>query len=289
MAFLWVQQWVALPVIHEGQMGDIPPGSRPQALDNAATGFARGGHQNQPLSSPSPYKPLDNSAPFHSQLSSLPQNQLRPDFRPSAQYMPQEHGPSPLNMGSMAGALPDYSSMEDGQQALPRSLSGASTSAVVYQLSQNLQAPAHAPGNMPNHSAYGLGYGGNPYSQNQAYVASPGNPQQGPYQYAPMQSRMHMGPSMQPPYHSYPHAPQYMYYPTPYGSQAQFTPSFPAQGGQTQAGYDRRGSMDFSHPDPTFGSRMGPGNPQTPFAQTLGKLFLTLQALRTMIIWLNWD
>ncbi|KAH7391872.1 YT521-B-like domain-containing protein [Pyrenochaeta sp. MPI-SDFR-AT-0127] len=244
-------------------MGDLPPGSRPQALNNAATGFARDGTP----SASSPYKSPDNTAPFYSQLSAIPQGQLRQDFRPSthpgAQYHPQEHGPSPLNMGSMAGTLPDYGSFDDASvnpQSVPRSLPGASTSAVAYQLGQNPP--------MPTHSPYGPGYSTNPYQQS---FMPPQNSQHSVYPpFATNQPRQAGATTIQSPYPGYPQAPQYMYYPSPYGVQGQFAPSFMAQGAQGQAMYGRRASLttlgqgaDFSQPDSGFPvGRMGSGNLQ---------------------------
>ena len=146
MAFVWVQQWVPLPVVYEQQqhMGDLPPGPRPHAMDNATTGLARDG--NTSGSFPTSLKSPDSSDPFYSQLSGLPHGQLRPDFRSSTHangsHQPQEHGTSPLNMGAMTGALPNYGTNDNAStnpQTVPRSLSGASTSAVAYQLGQNLQ------------------------------------------------------------------------------------------------------------------------------------------------------
>ena len=261
MAFVWVQQWYALPVVFEGPMGDLPPQSRGQALDSAATGFLREGHQGHPASSSSPYKAPDNNTPFYSQLSSIPQTQLRPDYRsPAHPSAPQEHGATPLNLSSMAGALPDYGSVDDaslhphGSQSIPRSLSGPSTSTVVYQLGQNLQMPAHASGNLPN-SSYGTGYAVGPYQQ-QAFGHPP---------FAANQSRM------------YPQPAQHMYYSAPYG-QYSYNSGFHSMGmGMPQSGpvgsNERRGSMagasvgltspqnmDFQHHDGTFaGARMGPG------------------------------
>jgi hypothetical protein len=147
MAFVWIQQWVPLPIVYEQQhMGDVPSGSRPQAMDNATTGFAQDG--NLPASFPVPLKSPDNNAPFYSQLCAIPQAQLRQDFRSPTHYQSQEHGASPLNMSPMVGALPDFGAGDDAstsQQTVPRSLSGASTSAVAYQLGQNLQMPTHIP------------------------------------------------------------------------------------------------------------------------------------------------
>lgn len=267
MSFVWVQQWVPLPIVYEQQMGDLPPGLRPQALDNATTGFARDGTP----SASSPYKSTDNNAPFHSQLSAIPQGQLRPDFRSSAQYPSQEHGSSPLNMGSMAGMLPDYSSFDDASvnsQSVPRSLPGPSTSAVAYQLGQNLQMPAHASGNLPTHPTYGPGFAAHPYQQN---FMPPQGSQHGVYSpYATNQPRQAGTATMQAPFPGYPQPSQYIYYPAPYGAQGQFAPGYMAQGAQGQQMYGRRASLtnpgqgaDFTHMDGGFpGVRMPPANVQ---------------------------
>jgi hypothetical protein len=248
MAFIWVQQWVALPVVHEGQMGDLPPGSRPQGLDMTATGFARDGNQGLALSSLSPLKSPDNNAPFYSQLSTLPQQLPRPEFRTSAntstQYSSQEHGASLLNMASMVGALPDYASVDDAslnltQHPTTRSLAGASMSAVAYQPGQNIHTPTHASGSMPSQSSYGTGYSTSPYSQ--AFVPSQVS-QHAVYPHYANQPRMSGGTSMQMPYQNYPQASQYMYYAAPYGAQGQFAHGFSSQGAQGQGVYDKRGS-----------------------------------------------
>lgn len=300
MAFVWVQQWVALPVVYEGQgpMGDLPPGSRPQALDSAATGFARDGNQGPSTSS---YKSPDNTTPFHSQLSAIPQGQLRPDYRSpthtTAQYPPQEHGASPLNMSSMAGALPEYGSIDDASvnpqsQSVPRSLPGASTSAVVYQLGQNLQMPIHASGSMPSHPSYGNAYAAGPYQQ-QAFGQGS---QHGAYPpFGPNQSRMPAA-SMQTVFQNYPGPSQYMYYPAPYGHQAQYNPGYGAQSLQSQAVYGRRGSttdttagltsphnMSFQHIEGGFqDTRVGTGGLQGEQA-SMGLPFMRGQGRRTFL------
>jgi hypothetical protein len=289
MAFVWVQQWVPLPVIYEGQrpMGDLPPGSRPQALDNAASGFARAGNSNLPGSS---YKVPDNSTPFHSQLSAIPQSQLRSDFRSSApsfaQYPPQEHGASPLNMASMAGVLPEYGPTDDastnaqGSQSVPRSLSGASTSAVVYQLGQNLQMSS---GGMSNHSAYGNAYAAGPYQQ-QAFA--PGSQHAAYPSFVQNQPRM-PNTSMQTAFQNYPGPSQYMYYSALYGHQGQYNPGYPTQnqalydGSQStgaSAGLTSPHNMNYRHPDGGFtGARVdqglqgGQGPMGLPFARAQGK------------------
>ena len=265
---MWIQQWVALPVVYEQQMGELPPDSRPQALDSATTGLARDGNLLN-----SPYKSLDNNAPFYSQLSAIPQGQLRSDFRSpphtSTQFQYQDHGSSLMNMNLMAGALPEFASFEDASvnsQSVPRSLSGASTSAVAYQLGQNLQMPAHASGSLPTHPSYGLGFGPTPYQQ--TYMLSQG-PQHGSYPpFATNPPRLPGTTTTQAPYQSYGQASQYMYYPTPYEVQGQFAPGYAAQGSQGHSMYGRRASLtssgpgaDFSHIENGFpGARIAPMN-----------------------------
>lgn len=294
MAFFWVQQWVALPVIYEGPpMGDLPPGSRPQALDSAATGLAREG--NQTLSSPglSPYKSPDNSTPFYSQLSAIPQHQPRSDFRSpthaTPQHPPQDHGASSMNMASMAGALPEYGpvdnaiAMQHGSQSIPRSLSGASTSAVVYQLGQNLQMPTQAPGSMSGHQHYGNAYAAGPYQQ-QAFVQGAQHTAYPPF--AAGQSRISSNYSIPSPY---------MYYPPPYGHPSQYNSGYSTQGTPSQAMYDRRGSMagasvgpsppsmEFQHHDSVFtGARIG-GPEQATMGPGFGPPFARMQGKRTSL------
>lgn len=173
----------------------------------------------------------------------------------------------------MASALPDYGPNEDasmnnqGPSIVPHSLSGASTSAVVYQLGQNLQSPSHGPGNPTAHAPYNTGYAGAPYQS--AYIPSQA-------QYAPQptftsgNSRLHPTAPMQQPYQSLSQGPQYMYYANPYASQSQISPGYPVPGTHGQSGYDRRGSLEYSHNDFGYpGARLGPGGaPASFFSQT---------------------
>ncbi|RAR03432.1 yt521-b-like splicing factor [Stemphylium lycopersici] len=244
MAFFWVQQWVPLPVVYEQHMGDVPSGPRPQDMDgaNATTSFAHDG--NTSASFPTTLKSSDNNSPFYSQLSALPQGQHRQDFRSPAHspghYQPQDHSASSLNMGAMTGALPDFGAGEDASlnaQAVPRSLSGASASALAYQLGHNVQVS----GNMPSHSPYGPGFATGPPQQH--FMHQHGS-QYGTYpSFTTNQPRPAGAASMQAPYQSYQHASQYMYYPTPYGPQGHYNPGFTAQAQQGQTMYGRRGSL----------------------------------------------
>lgn len=244
MSFVWVQQWFALPVVIEEQMGDLPPDSRSHTMDFNAAGLRE--DQHAPLAS-SPYMAQDNNTPFYSQLSSIQQGQQRTEHRSPAQQTPyypsQQPDASAFKMGAMAGALPDYGSdtHQQASQSIPRSLSGASTSALVYQLGQNLQMPTHASGNMPVQASYGTGYAMSPYQQ--GYM-----PQQSAQNavypmYNPTQTRVQGVAPMQNPYQSYPQPSQYMYYPAPYAAQGQYPSGFSAQGMQNQVMYGRRASL----------------------------------------------
>jgi hypothetical protein len=305
MAFFWIQQWVALPVVYEGPMGDLPPGSRPQASDSAAPGFVRDGNPSLPASTLSPYKSPDDSTPFYSQLSGIPENQLRPDYRSptyaTTQYPTGEHGASPLNMASMAGTLPDYGSMDvasatqQGSQSVPRSLSGASASTVMYQLGQNLQMPGQALSSMSGRHQYGTAYATGPYQQ-QAFVQSS---QHAPYPpFAASQSRMPAN-ALQMGFQNYPGASQYMYYSAPYGHQGQYNPGHPAQSSQNHAMYERGGSMagvpvgmnnpqgtDYQHHNSNFtGAHLSTGGlqgEQAAIGPAFGSAFPRVQGKRTI-------
>jgi hypothetical protein len=223
-------------------MGDLPPGSTPQSLDITTDGPARDEHQSSAFRSPT------SNSPFHTQLGSIPQGHMRPDIRSPAHlatphYASQDHGASPLNMGSMAGALPEYPTIDPNQgnpqthQQSQRALSGASTSALVYQLQQNLQMPAHGAGALTAQSAYAAGQ----YQQNFA----PGHAPHANYgAFHPTQQRLPHPGSLPTQYHQNFHQPsQYMYYPSPYGPQAQLPQGFPTQSAQPQALYGRRPSL----------------------------------------------
>ncbi|XP_014561578.1 hypothetical protein COCVIDRAFT_33566 [Bipolaris victoriae FI3] len=241
-------------------MGDLPPGPRPQAMDNPTTAFARDGNP--------PFTKTDTSSPFHSQLSALPQGQHRQDFRsaahPTGHYQPQEHNTSSLNMGAMIGTLPDLSAGDDSSlnaPTVPRSLSGASTSAMAYQLGHSLQMP----GNMPSHSPYGPNFPMGMHQQ--SFMPQHGSQYSAYPSFTTNQSRSAGAAPMQAPYQHYQQASHYMYYPVPYGPQGHFSPGFAAQAPQGQAMYGRRASFsntgmqgqatDHSHIDGNFsGPRM---------------------------------
>ncbi|KAF2178576.1 hypothetical protein K469DRAFT_599061, partial [Zopfia rhizophila CBS 207.26] len=250
-----IQQWIALPVIVEKQMGDLPPGSVSQSLDITTVSPAQDNNQNFTSPPPSGLRSPSNNAPFYSQLSTIPQAQARHDLRSPAhtgsqQYnipQAQELGASSLNMGSMVGALPDYGPVESGQnnpqihQQTQRPLSGASTSALVYQLQQISQLPSHASSSLPIHSPYGHGFVQDQYQQS---LVSAQSPQHG--NFAPFHANQQRptGPtSLQHPYQNFQQPSQYMYYPSPYGPQGQYPQGFPPQAAHSQAMFGRRPSL----------------------------------------------
>ena len=284
-------------------MGDLPPDSRSHTMDLTAAGLARD-DQHAPLPPSSPYKAQDSNTPFYSQLSSIAQGQHRPDQRSPAQstpYYASQHESSTFRMSAMAGALPDYGSdvQHQASQSVPRSLSGASTSALVYQLGQSLQMPAHASGSMSVHPSYGSGYGASPYQQ--GYIP-PQSTQSGIYPtYNPTQSRIQAITPIQNPYQPYPQPSQYMYYPAPYGAQGQYPAGYAAQGVQSQTMFGRRASlvtaplgqtMELSPHEGSFtGARMVHGDPTAntvafgaPFYQGPGTCFNTESSVTRLIL-----
>lgn len=279
MSFFWVQQWVALPVIYEPPMGELPPSSRPQALDHATAGLMRDGVT--PISS-TPYKVSDSNAPFYSQLSTVHQTQLRPEPRapaqPNTHYHHQEHTATALNMGAMAAALPGHASTVDLSpnqtlQTLPHAHLGAPTSPAVYQHGANLTMTGHAPSISPSHPSYGSGFPPNPYQQT---FAPPLGSQHNNYPSFGTNTSRPAGPTpIHNPYQAYTHASQYMYFPPSYASQGQLIAGYAAQGAQAQGLLGGRASltttslsgqgpmMDYSSNERSFaGVRVGPDNHQ---------------------------
>lgn len=266
MAFIWVQQWIALPVVVEEQMGDIPQGPGAQHLDMIATGSAQDEHQGQ--GNPDAKSPTTNT-PFYSQLSAIPQTQLRPDLRSPAHlqsphYPMPELGANPMNMGAMAGTLPEYGSntTQGNNQMLQhdqRQLSGASTSALVYQLQQNLQVPGPASAALPNQ--YAPGFNSGQYPQN--FVHSQAVPHPNYNQFAGTQQRVGGPGSMPAPYPNFAQHSQFVYYPGPYGPHAQYPQGFPNQHNQAQPMYGRRQSVEMGQQDLSFSNtRPTPSNIQ---------------------------
>lgn len=226
-------------------MGDLPPDSRSHNMNPIAAGPALD-DQITPLPSSSPHKSSDSSTPFYSQLSTIPQEHHRPDHRlpvENAHYYASQQESSPFKMGAIVGALPDYTSDVQHQtsQSIPRSLSGASTTALVYQLGQNLQMTPHIQGNISAHPSFGSGYGASPYHQ--GYMPHQ-SAQNGAYPiYNQNQHRFQGAIPIQNPYQPYQQPSQYMYYPAPFGAQGQYPGGYAVQGTQGQSMFGRRPSL----------------------------------------------
>ncbi len=214
-----------------------------------------------------------STAPFYSQYSSIPPPQQRMDvLRPSGQQAPdaygtvqgQDHALAPFSMDAMAGALPDYTAgamnpamAQPSQHHAQQGLSGASTSALVYQLQQNLQYPV-PPAAYGAQAPYGPGM---VQSQHQA-AFGPGQPvPMSAYTMNPNQRRS-AGPS--PTQQQYPsfvqQSQQFYYYPPSYGSQIQPALAFQTHPDQQGVMGARRSSVPFSQAQmPIIGREGGIG------------------------------
>lgn len=242
-------------------MGDLPLGSGPQASDITATGIAHDDLQSH-AQHPSGVMSPSSNTPFYSQLSSIPQSQLRRDLpspaHPSSPHYPQDHGAAPLNMSAMAGSLPEYAPVDSAQlQHAQRHFSGATTSALVYQLQQNLQVHGSSSSTVSVHSGYGPSFGSGQFQQ--PYMPTQASPHAN-YTLPPNQPRGPGSNSMPTPYPNYLPQSPYIYYHAPYGTQ-HFMPGFSGQTAQThaQALYGRRPSLASSHvPLPGQGMDMSP-------------------------------
>lgn len=122
MSFIWVQQWVALPVIPEGQMGDSNPNHavRPSDYD---------GHSFEDRQQPAAGGAMPDGAAFQSQYGGVSQQQRGDQSRQTPGLAPynvgsqQAHG-GPFNLGSMSSALPDYGQQQSGGRIQPGGSSG---------------------------------------------------------------------------------------------------------------------------------------------------------------------
>lgn len=171
-----------------------------------------------------------------------------------------------MNMGGMAGALPEYQSPDyqpstnpyaqpSSQQRFP---TGPSPSSVLYQLQQNPpfagQTTMQNPGyNLPFQSQYPPHF---PHGQQTSHSAQQQQAQQQQQQYPPAQGAQHTqsgNPSpVQQSYSSPGYFPgqqqqqQYMYYPTPYGQPGQSQQGFQGRSGVAFLGpFNRRGSQPY--------------------------------------------
>jgi hypothetical protein len=268
MSYVWVQQWVALPVIVEEHMGDTShdtglgqsgPLHQQHTQDDSHPSFAKPEGSFQPSRTPSGH------TPFFSQYSTLPSSQHRMDNSryPYAAGGNTSQPGSSLNMSAITSALPDYSSQPQSntnpqpQYQDQRRLSGASTPAVVYQMQQNLQYPHQTGTNFGGQT----GQSGFGHSQYSGY--SPGQGAQGGNY--PQLQQHRMG-GMSQPYSGYsPISPQYYYYPTPttaYPSMS-FTPGGPMQSsipGRSMTG--TQGSLHAESQEGFLGMEGYPGKNQ---------------------------
>ena len=261
MAYVWVQQWVALPVIVEDLMGDVPPDAgigptgRVTTDDEVQLSIAQ-----MPLQVQS--GTADANLSFHTQFSSLPSfpQHVDPSRLPSQQGLgafnpqgsQQQHG-SAFNMGTMASALPDYGAtspnptMQSSQhQEMQRRLSGASTPAVVYQLQRNLQYSQVA-SSLTNPTSYGnfpqSQYGG-------AFGQAQGGHQQSFGPYGSSQQRIGV---MQQPFPPYPQvSPQHFYF-----AQGQQPTAFAGQMGQFPGAYGGQPSLSPLDTSALRGTNLG--------------------------------
>jgi hypothetical protein len=217
MAYVWVSQWVALPIIPEEHMGDTSldggfghsgPFQQQHTHDEAHSVFPNSEASFQPS------YPITGNSPFLSQYSTIPPSQQRMDSSryPHAAGGNSGHTASNFNMGAMTGALPDQPAhSQTGQNFQPqhqgqrRMSNSASTPAVVFQMQQNLQHPHRTAPNYNSQSAHN-GFGHGQYSgYGQLPVA-----QSGGY---PQIQQQRMG-GMPQQYTGYsPISPQYYYYP----------------------------------------------------------------------------
>lgn len=241
MAYFWVQQWVALPVIVEEYMGDTtqdgghaaPISYHQQFAYDESSYHSHGKPDGSFQPSPGISRPSSGQPPFFAQYNTIPSQQQRSD---SSRYQQQQgyaaggnHNQQGIsfNMGGMAGALPDYTAQtipNSGPQHPSQRQPGASTPAVVYQMQQNLQYPHQAAANYGGHANYGA------YCQAQyaGYGQAP-SPQSAGYPQFHGQQRSTPGPQQ---YGQYPPvSPQYYYFPgsTAGYSTGGFIPQAPMQ------------------------------------------------------------
>jgi hypothetical protein len=266
MAFFWVQQWVALPIIVEESMGDVPqdmgsgplrPGPHEPVHDDSHSSAQK--HSSLPGPPPATSRSSSAGAPFYSQYSTLPGQPQRVDSGPPHQLsnpynsgVGQTQPAHGFNMSAMGSALPEYGLHASGnpQNQVPQftgqRISGASTPAVVYQLQQNLQYPHQGSGPFLNPGTFG-GYA----PQYQGYHQPPSPQFAGYPQYGPGQQRTGMVTQQFTPY---PQVSQQYYYPGTLGTHGQQLGGFPNQAATFQAPYSLRPGSGGPH---DFGPQSG--------------------------------
>lgn len=248
MAYFWVQQWIALPVIAEEQMGD--GSANLPSLYPAGGTVIDDGKNNQLRRTniqAAPEGTVVGSDAFYSQYSTIPPSQSRPEpTRPSPQQSQAHfnyssapgHGASPLNMGTMSSALPDYAMGSNNRphshQFAQQAVSGASTSALVYQLQQASHYPGQVPGSV---SSFNPGFIPSHYPQN---FGAGVIPQANMYHSVHTPQSRSAGPS--PSYPNFPqHTQQYFFY--PFGPQGNMPQQYGHPFPQKQVYQGRRSSL----------------------------------------------
>ncbi|KAL1636148.1 hypothetical protein SLS58_009916 [Diplodia intermedia] len=220
MSFVWVQQWFALPVALDDPMGDASSESGPEparsALQHATCPPDKPSADTLPSVAATSFQPhypnrsLEVQRLPHQQQHQQHQHQHQHQHHAYAYSMPPGQAPASasFNMAAMNAALPDYTSTMPGPAPVQsphqpqRGISGASTSAVVYQLQQISQYPPAAMG-YPSQPAYAPSYGTSQFSP--------------PYpSFAPPQQRAMAHAQLPQPFMQYPQAQPYMYYPGPF-------------------------------------------------------------------------
>jgi hypothetical protein len=262
MAFVWVQQWIAQPIVVEEPMGDLPASSAgSQSFESLRAGFSQDEVQadtkTSTLAATNPSSSsLGNStinAPFYSQFSSLPASQshsrthIQHGNTPYNSSPRQGIDPSSFHMSAIAGALPEHSSAQSHPQMLQGQggVARASTSGLGYQFQQMSHFPNQSSSSYHGQTPYALGFTQNHYPN---YASSQG-PQQTPYQpFNPSSPRM-AGPNpLNVPYPNYPQPPsQYLYYASPYGPQGSYSQAGAAQPAHQPIAYNRRASLPSGH------------------------------------------
>ncbi|KAF2098627.1 hypothetical protein NA57DRAFT_75865 [Rhizodiscina lignyota] len=235
MNFVWVQQWVALPVIVEEPMGDAPSdhgGARPSEYTHGTYPNEESQHNTKSNVTQQAGPSTVDNTPFYSQFTALPP-QPRVDlsriqtglgsYNMSAN--PGQGGAS-FNMGSMASALPDFQNPQQTQRGQPAS---ASAQQAQFRGQQMPQFPSNPP--------YGASYGVGQFQGAMAHDDGSHGPMG-------QQTQRSAGvPAMQQQFSPYgQQVPQYFYPTSPFTPQGAQQTFFPGAG-QAMQGFDRRTSL----------------------------------------------
>jgi hypothetical protein len=172
MTYVWLQQWVALPVVIEDQMGDTSnnggfASSRSYQHQSQVNDFQQ--RYSKPEVSYHSSQNMNGNPPFFSQYSALPTTDQRIDNSrfPYAAGGNLSQAGSSYNMSAIASALPDYTAQAQILQSARPQSSGqsrppsTSTPAMALQMQQNLQYPHQlnnaSYGSQNGHGAFGAG------------------------------------------------------------------------------------------------------------------------------------